>query len=73
MTNIAVSAKCGLSREQFNMFLFCLFLFGGYILSTGSYDEFEMSNETDVLEQFLKMAPPAPEPDAAKNEVCADN
>lgn len=31
-----------------------------------------MANETDTLEQFLKMAPPAPEPEAAKNEVCAD-
>lgn len=31
----------------------------------GSYDEFEMNNENDTLEQFLKMAPPAPE----KNEV----
>lgn len=52
--------------------LLSLPLWGG-ISSTGSYDEFEMSNETDALEQFLKMAPPAPEPDAAKNEVCADN
>lgn len=39
----------------------------------GSYDEFEMSNETDTLEQFLKMAPPAPEPDTTKTEVCAGN
>lgn len=27
----------------------------------GAYDDFELSNENDTLEQFLKMAPPVPE------------
>lgn len=34
----------------------------------GSYDEFDLSNENDKLEEFLKMAPPEPEA-AAKDEA----
>lgn len=41
----------------------------------GSYDEFDLSNETDSLEQFLKLAPPPPPADEAndKKEVSNDN
>lgn len=28
---------------------------------TGSYDEFDLANETDTLEPFLKLAPPVEE------------
>lgn len=43
------------------------------LISLGSYDEFDLANETDTLEQFLKLAPPA-EPEApAKSEVCQNN
>lgn len=39
---------------------------------TGSYDEFDLANETDSLEQFLKLAPPVEENNGNK-EVSNDN
>lgn len=39
---------------------------------TGSYDEFDLANETDTLEQFLKLAPPVEENNGNK-EVSNDN
>lgn len=42
------------------------------LVGAGCYDDFELSNENDELEQFLKMAPP-PEPEApAKEEAKAE-
>lgn len=42
-----------------------------YFSYLGSYDEFDLSNETDSLEQFLKLAPSAEAND--KKEVSKDN
>lgn len=39
---------------------------------TGSYDEFDLANETDTLEKFLKIAPPVEESNG-KKEVSIDN
>lgn len=40
-------------------------------LISGSYDEFEFANETDSLEQLLKLAPPPAQ--ETKKEVCNEN
>lgn len=45
-------------------------------MDIGSYDEFDLSNETDSLDQFLKLAPPPPPPanePSDKKEVSNDN
>ena len=58
--------------------------FHAFSTVSGSYDEFDLSNENDILEQFLKLAPPTPTPEPAteattenngdaKKEVCDDN
>lgn len=44
--------------------------------SAGSYDEFDLANETDTLEQFFKLEPPPPPPveeNNGKKEVSIDN
>lgn len=40
-------------------------------LLLGSYDEFDLANETDTLEQFLRLAPPVE--DNNGKEVSNDN
>lgn len=41
----------------------------------GSYDEFDLANETDSLEQFVRLAPPPPpvEEKNGQKEVSIDN
>lgn len=43
-----------------------------FCMNAGSYDEFDLANETDTLEQFLKLAPPVEENNGNK-EVSNDN